>query len=164
MIICGIDPGKHGALFLLTPEGRCYTDIAGTVPVIKKTKKVKEKIDYPMLHAAWSGALTYADEIFLERVSAMPGQGVTSMFNFGYIAGFMYSMALSSGKKVTFVRPQEWKKEMDLIGAEKEESPRMASKLLPKCAILWPLKKHEGIAEAALIALYGQRLRLKEKA
>lgn len=88
----------------------------------------------------------------------MPGQGVTSMFSFGYSAGFMYGLVVASGKPHTFLTPQSWKKIVGLSGSDGEQSRARASQLMPGCARFWPLKKHDGRAEAALIAWAGKMM------
>ena len=86
----------------------------------------------------------------------MPGQGVTSMFNFGDRFGFVKALAYSAGVPVTFVRPQEWKKGVGIPAkADKGVSRLRASQLFPNDADKWSRVKDDGVAEAALIAYYG---------
>ncbi|MDE2020011.1 MAG: hypothetical protein KGJ13_06735 [Patescibacteria group bacterium] len=149
-MIAGIDPGKRGALFLLGPPYEC-----AMVPLVKI--RSKEKPDYPAWWKIWHPLLLEAEHIFIESVAARPGQGVTSMFSFGYSAGFVYGLVLSSGRPHTFITPQRWKKLVGLRGSNAEESRRRASQLLPEAVGFWPRKKDDGVAEAALIAWAGKQ-------
>ncbi|MDE2233582.1 MAG: hypothetical protein KGJ90_05780 [Patescibacteria group bacterium] len=117
----------------------------------------KERPDYAAWRLIWQPLLLNADHIFIEAVAARPGQGVTSMFSFGYSAGFVYGLVLSSGRPHTFITPQAWKKVAGLRGSDAEESRRRASQLLPEAVDFWPRKKDDGVAEAALIAWAGKQ-------
>lgn len=90
-------------------------------------------------------------EIIIEVVHSMPGQGVSSTFKFGQAFGQAVSMAQMMNVPTHFVTPQKWKKELGLT-KDKELSLEMARALWPKAPL--HLKKHNGRAEAALIAYY----------
>ncbi|MDE2020095.1 MAG: hypothetical protein KGJ13_07155 [Patescibacteria group bacterium] len=149
-MIAGIDPGKYGAVFLLGPP-HSYA----TVPLIMIGGKVRP--DYAVWWQRWRPLLLAASHIVVESVAARPGQGVTSMFSFGYGAGFLYGLVMSCGRPHTFITPQAWKKVAGLRGSDAEESRRRASQLLPEAVDFWPRKKDDGVAEAALIAWAGKR-------
>jgi crossover junction endodeoxyribonuclease RuvC len=147
MIIAGIDPGANGGLAMIG-----YTEEQYVVPVPKVGKDVDERMWW--LH--WHDALKEAHHIFIEQVGAMPGQGVTSMFNFGDRFGFVKALAYSAGVPVSFIRPQEWKKIVGIpTGSEKGASRIRASQLFPNDADKWSRVKDDGLAEAALIAYAG---------
>jgi crossover junction endodeoxyribonuclease RuvC len=146
MIIAGIDPGATGALALLTPDNLFVYD----APMVGK------EVDEPAWVRLWEPVLRRADHIWIEQVGAMPGQGVTSMFNFGQRYGFVKALAYAAGASVSFVRPNVWKPAVGIKkGAEKGASRLRASQLFPQHADLWALVKHDGRAEAALVAYYG---------
>ncbi|MDE2020383.1 MAG: hypothetical protein KGJ13_08615 [Patescibacteria group bacterium] len=145
-MIAGIDPGKHGALFLLGPP-HGYA----TVPLVKIDNK--DKPDYDAWWRIWYPLLLDAEHIMIEFAAARPGQGVTSMFSFGYCAGFIRGLVLSTGRPHTLIPPQMWKKLAGLRGSNKDESRCRASQLVPEAVDFWLRKKDDGIAEAALIAL-----------
>lgn len=98
---------------------------------------------------------TYAPALaIIERVSAMPGQGVVSMFNFGRAYGDVRGVIGALNIPVHFVTPQKWKRHFRL-SSDKEEARALALRLFPASADHFRLKKHHGRAEAALIAKYG---------
>lgn len=149
MIIAGIDPGANGGLAML------WSDIALELEVFGVSKVGKE-VDERVWSDEWRSRLRLANHIFIEQVGAMPGQGVTSMFNFGDRFGFVKALAYSAGVPVSFVRPQEWKKGVGIpVGSEKGASRIRASQLFPNDADKWSRVRDDGLAEAALIAYYG---------
>jgi hypothetical protein len=150
MIVAGIDPGKTGALFVTDFEALFK---AYEVPLLKI--KGKERPDWGRLYDRWVVAALGASHVFIELVGARPGQGVTSMFSFGYTAGFMYGVVCPYPH--TFLTPQRWKKIVGISGSDGDESRRRASQLFPQCN-LWSRKKDHGVAEAALIAYAGAQL------
>ena len=96
----------------------------------------------------------------VERVGAMPGQGVTSMFNFGKSAGYIEGVLTALGIPYQLVPPAKWKKEFSLIGKDKQASIITCRKLFPEL----DLKRTErcrtdsdGKAEATLLACYAMR-------
>jgi len=95
-------------------------------------------------------------EVWIETVSARPGEGVASSFNFGRSYGSLRATCTANFLKVRECSPRSWKRSMGLA-ADKEASRQRASAEFPRFAHLWALKKHHGRAEAALIALYGSR-------
>lgn len=144
MIIAGIDPGANGGMVIMS-------DVLFEVYEVPKMGKEVDKV-------AWANrwGLRGVEHIFIEQVSAMPGQGVTSMFNFGAAYGFVQALAFSAGVPVSFIRPQEWKKLVGIpVGADKSASRIRASQLFPNHADKWARIKDDGLAEAALIAYAG---------
>jgi crossover junction endodeoxyribonuclease RuvC len=145
MIIAGIDPGANGGLAV-------YGNVLHVLPV----PKIGKETDKVAWASEWNLFLREANHIFIEQVGAMPGQGVTSMFNFGLSFGFVQALAFSAGVPVSFVRPQEWKKGVGIpSGSEKGASRIRASQLFPNDADKWSRVRDDGLAEAALIAYYG---------
>ena len=144
-IYIGIDPGKEGAIAVLWPNGA-------------KTLNVFDEIQYRnILDAVQAEKM---DSICcLEKVSAMPGQGVTSMFNFGDNFGFARGLLTACHIPYELVRPQKWKKEYSL-SHDKKESIAACKRLFPDVSLRRTERcktDHDGMAEALLMAEYARR-------
>ena len=146
--ILGVDPGLSGAIafyFPSRPERVAVEDM----PL------ADGEISAPLLAemiVSFQPALAV-----IERVSAMPGQGVVSMFNFGRAYGDVRGVIGALAVPVHYVTPGKWKKHYQL-GADKEECRGRALQLFPSCADHFKRKKDHGRAEAALIAKYGAEM------
>ena len=90
----------------------------------------------------------------VEQVSAMPGQGVTSMFNFGQSFGVIKGVCAAMQLPIHFVRPAKWKKHFDLINSQKDSSRVKAIEMFPKFSSRLSRKKDSNKADAILIAVY----------
>lgn len=160
MRIIGVDPGISGGVcFLKGSDIRAaikMPTVDYTVGTGKKTKKKK------MVDAVALGELFKhfnPDAIFIEKVGAMPGQGVTSMFNFGLATGIVHGIAGAVGIVPELVRPQVWKGVI-LDGTEKDKDAAIGF-----CEQNFPntdlrptqrsKKPHDGTADAICIACYG---------
>ncbi len=159
-VYLGIDPGFKGACWAINGETLdCAHIDMPTIETGGAGKKKRREIDCSALHA-WLRDLSDKPQPLwcaLERVSAMPGQGVTSMFNFGQGYGAL-KMALAANEiSYTLVSPVSWKREMGCT-KDKGASRMRASQLLPAYASHFQRVKDEGRAEAALIAMYAMRL------
>jgi crossover junction endodeoxyribonuclease RuvC len=88
----------------------------------------------------------------------MPAQGITSAFNFGFTTGVLHGALAGNQIPMVLVPPSVWKRAYGLIGQDKDASRLAASRLAPAFAQHWPLKKHDGRAEAFLLAHYGSQL------
>jgi hypothetical protein len=168
--ILGVDPGLHGALALYgdADDLRIFD-----VPTFKVQvgDSLKNQINQAQV-AAWLEIHRHMiDFAMVEKVGAMarggipcrlckrsPSQGVTSAFSFGWTAGSISQAIASAGIHIEYVQPVVWKRKFGLIGQGKDASRGAASRILPKHAGQWPLKKHDGRAEAALLAVYGSLL------
>ena len=145
-VFIGIDPGKSGGIATL--EG----DIETTSPWN----------DNDFVAVIKGALMDYeANEIIacVEKVSAMPGQGVTSMFNFGKSAGYIEGVLSAMGIPYQLVPPQKWKKEFSL-GSDKKQSIAVCERLFPKVDLHRTERcttKHDGMAEALLLAEYARR-------
>lgn len=149
--VLGIDPGKTGALALLAPSG---TLIVQDVPTLKiGTKTV---VDHAALAGFFDMVAGQPITVFIEQVGTRPGEGAVGAFDFGRTYGMLIGLAAAHFMPIEFVTPAKWKAAMAVKG-DKDVSRQRASQLMPRNAHLWPLKKHDGRAEAALIALYGQQ-------
>ena len=152
MVIVGIDPGLKGAVAFLNSEAKGNQILVRDMPTVPTGQGDKREINLPELAAlVKSGSVDFA---VVEQVGAMPGQGVTSMFNFGRSYGGILGVLAGLGIATYRVTPGKWKKVMG-VSSDKDQARRVASELMPLSSESWPLKKHDGRAEAALIALYG---------
>ena len=146
----GIDPGASGAIAAINPSGISFTDC----PTIKTKGKTQPN---PTLMATELKRLATPDSILIiEAVHALPGQGVTSMFNFGMGYGVWLGAIAALGIPHELVTPQQWKKQFGL-GSDKEASRIVALQLFPLASAELKLKKHHGRAEALLLAEYLRR-------
>lgn len=151
-MILAIDPGAKGALAFFDPE-RGYLDIVDCPTVeVKRGGKVKTEISAQMVAAIIRGH--QPSQAIIEKVGAMPGQGVSSMFQFGRGVG-MYEGVLSALQiPITYVTPQAWQKAMNVRGGKDGNRERAAS-LFPAYAQMFSKKKDDGRADAALMAFWG---------
>jgi len=163
MGMIGIDPGLGGAIAhcwrnnletSLRPKAVEYECKVWDMPTfeIVRGKKKKRDLDLGTLSDILYALRDW--EAFVEQVGAMPGQGVTSMFAFGKAYGAPLGMLAAFQIPMTLVTPQKWKKALG-VPKGKDAARQRATQLLPTSAVQWPLKKHDGRAEAALIAYYG---------
>lgn len=154
-LVLGVDPGLSGALALYDVRVNSVENVRD-MPTIEAGTGSKRIVDEATL-AAWVDA--YAKHIrhaYVEKVGAMPGQGVTSMFSFGTSYGIVRGIIAANMIPMTFVTPQRWKKALG-VPAAKDGARARASQLLPVSSGLWSRVKDDGRAEAALIALYGAK-------
>lgn len=153
MIIYGIDAGFTGAITKYWPAYEiieCYD-----MPTFKDKKKTL--IDLPkLLQILTTRRLLEKPIVYLERVSAMPNQGVSSTFRFGQGYGQLEMGIEAAGLHLNYVSPAVWKKHFGLT-KNKGESREKAASLFPKYADLFKRVKDDGRAESALIAEYGFR-------
>lgn len=155
--ILGVDPGLHGAIALLYPDdGIEVFDMPITTRVVNG--KTKNRIDAYQLGDWVAQNAPRIQLAVVEAVGAMPGQGVTSSFGFGFTAGVIQGVLAACDVAIHEVHPQKWKRHYGLLGQPKDASRAAASQRMPGAAHLWPRKKDDGRAEAALLALYGKSL------
>lgn len=152
MLIYGIDPGYTGAITLYWPS---TGDIeVHDMPTLTNTKG-KTVLD---MHGILQILEPEGDGqrlAYIERVSAMPGQGVTSTFRFGEQYGAL-QMALAATKTpVHMVTPAVWKRYFGLTRS-KGASRGLAMQRFPAFADKFKRVKDDGRAEATLIAVYGK--------
>ena len=141
----GIDPGKKG--------GIAYIDAAGgvcrTVPYS----------DNELIELCRFAACDLTAVCCLEKVGAMPGQGVVSMFSFGQSVGYIKGVLESFGIPYQEITPQKWKREFGLT-SDKAKSAEVCGRLFPSASLLATpkcRKPHDGMAEALLMAEYARR-------
>ena len=154
MIIAGLDPGKTGAMVMLYPDN---STTVLRVPLQKL--RGKEKPAWADWANLWGATWDFAcpDMFVIEDVAARPNQGVVSMFNFGLCYGFARGLIATQSKPMHFVTPSVWKGKMGLLNSDKNASREKARMLLPSLGGDLTRVKDDGVAEAALLALYGRK-------
>jgi len=153
MIIIGIDPGVSGAICILT-DGK-ITEIY-EMPTMIDGKKNKKQVNGAEVTNIINKELVNAKDInvVIEHVSAMPGQGVTSMFNFGQSFGVLKGICAALKLPVHFIRPVKWKKHFNLINTEKDASRTKVIEVFPYISSKISKKKDANKADAILIARF----------
>ena len=161
MKIIGIDPGLKGAIAVL--QDNKVKEIFD-VPVMPEGKKNKRQLNSAQLVKLLKDIISDNEEIavVVENVSAMPGQGVTSMFNFGQTFGAIKGICAALGLPIFFVRPAKWKKHFDLINSSKDASRTKAIEMYPSLSDQLSKKKDVNKSDAILIARFYSETRLKE--
>ena len=149
----GIDPGLDGAIAFYHPESGVIVVADMPTVAILSNKRKKRTVDLHGLVKMLRGGARDNTKAVIEEVSAMPGQGVTSMFNFGWSAGVCHMALAALEVPYTTVPAAKWKRNMR-IGKDKEGSRQRASQLFPKYTELWARKKDDGRAEAVLLAYW----------
>ena len=160
MIIVGIDPGISGALCFFS-NGNVIDVI--DMPTMAEGKKNKKQVNgRQIFNEILNIKNTFAGHkinVVVEQVSAMPGQGVTSMFNFGQSFGVIKGICSAMELPIFYVRPAKWKKYFNLINAEKDASRTKVIEMFPKISQKLSRKKDSNKADAILIAKYFENTR-----
>ena len=153
MRIIGIDPGLSGGIAIL--DDLKIFDIYD-MPIMSEGKKNKNQLNSAQLVNIIRKNLIPNVDTFLivEQVSAMPGQGVTSMFNFGQTFGSIKGICAALNLPIFFVRPAKWKKHFDLINSSKDASRTKVIEMYPSISPRLTKKKDVNKADAILIARY----------
>jgi len=153
MRIIGIDPGLSGGIAIL--DDLKIFDIYD-MPIMSEGKKNKNQLNSAQLVNIIRKNLIPNGNTFLivEQVSAMPGQGVTSMFNFGQTFGSIKGICAALNLPIFFVRPAKWKKHFDLINSSKDASRTKVIEMYPSISPRLSKKKDVNKADAILIARY----------
>ena len=155
MIIVGIDPGIAGAICFFS-SGNVIDVI--DMPTMAEGKKNKKQVNgrqiYNEIMLIKNKFMNEKMSVIVEQVSAMPGQGVTSMFNFGQSFGVIKGICSAMQLPVHFVRPSKWKKYFNLINSSKDASRSRAIEIFPKVSDKLKRKKDSNKADAILIASY----------
>jgi len=157
-MIVGIDPGLKGAVAFISSKGIKAKVIQ--MPTLKLTKS-KNIIDEHQLCNYLRGYMIQTQHVFIEKVNAMPGQGVTSMFNFGAGWGLIRGICVGLGLSYTLVHPKTWKKVICKdMPSSKDVSIIIAKRIWPNVSLLpteRSKKDSDGMADALCIAEYGRR-------
>ena len=155
MYLIGIDPGISGAICFFK-DGKIIDVI--DMPSMSEGKKNKKQVNGNQLFNEIKLRLLEVSQddvsVVVEHVSAMPGQGVTSMFNFGQSFGVIKGICSAMQLPIHFVRPTKWKKYFNLINTSKDASRSKAIEIFPKFSEKLKRKKDSNKADAILIASY----------
>ena len=155
MLVIGIDPGISGSIcFFQDGEIKDVVEM----PTMIEGKKNKKQVNGSQIFNEISEKIKNMDKknikVVIEHVTAMPGQGVTSMFNFGQSFGILKGICSAMQLSVYFVRPAKWKKYFNLINSEKDASRTRAIEIFPYYSSNLSRKKDSNKADAILIASY----------
>ena len=155
MLIIGIDPGISGSICFL--ENGTIKDVL-EMPTMTEGKKNKKQVNGSQIYNEINLKIKNIDKkkiiVVIEQVSAMPGQGVTSMFNFGQSFGVIKGICSAMQLPMYFIRPAKWKKYFNLIKTEKEASRTKAIEIFPQISFKLSKKKDNNKADAILIASF----------
>ena len=155
MIIIGIDPGISGSICFF--EDGKVTDIV-EMPNMADGKKNKRQVNGAQIYNEISSRIKNFNKedikVVIEQVSAMPGQGVTSMFNFGQSFGVLKGICSAMQLSTYFIRPVKWKKYFNLINSEKDASRTKAIQIFPYISSKLSKKKDVNKADAILLASF----------
>lgn len=157
MIFLACDPGLSGAFAR-------YDDVVGGLSIVdmptylrKQRHTMRRVLDEPRAAGLIRQLGQDIAYFAIEQVNGLPGQSASGAFTFGYGAGFLVGAATYMEVAVMQVHPTVWKREMG-VTRDKNQARARASELLPQHAHMWPLKKHDGRAEAAMLALYAAKM------
>ena len=155
MLIIGIDPGISGSICFFK-DGKILDVIE--MPTMTEGKKNKKQVNGSQIYNEIFKRVNKLEKndirVIVEQVSAMPGQGVTSMFNFGQSFGILKGICSAMQLPIYFVRPAKWKKYFNLINSEKDASRTRAIEIFPYFSSNLSKKKDSNKADAILIASY----------
>jgi crossover junction endodeoxyribonuclease RuvC len=155
MLIIGIDPGISGSICFF--QDGAIIDVV-EMPTMTEGKKNKKQVNGSQIFNEISERIKKLDKknikVVIEQVSAMPGQGVTSMFNFGQSYGILKGICSAMQLPMHFVRPAKWKKYFNLINSEKDASRTRAIEIFPYFSSHLSRKKDSNKADAILIASF----------
>ena len=155
MLIIAIDPGISGSLCFFE-EGKIIDVIE--MPNMAAGKKNKRQVNGAQIYNEISLRIKNFQKedikVVIEQVSAMPGQGVTSMFNFGQSFGVLKGICSAMQLPMYFVRPAKWKKYFNLINTKKDASRTKAIEIFPYISAQLSKKKDSNKADAILLASF----------
>ena len=155
MLIIGIDPGITGSICFFK-DGKIIDVVE--MPNMAEGKKNKRQANGAQIYNEITSRIKNIEQkdikVVIEQVSAMPGQGVTSMFNFGQSFGVLKGMCSAMQLPMYFVRPAKWKKYFNLIKSEKDASRTKAIEVFPYISTQLSRKKDSNKADAILIASF----------
>lgn len=154
--VISVDPGLDGAIAVL--EDLALLSVHD-MPTAEKTHGKGRQLDAYALDEMLVDILKRIDAtettVVVERVTAMPKQGVSSMFSMGRSLGVIEAIIATHGMPVVWVLPTAWKKHWSLTGKAKDAARTKVIEIYPKHRELFKLKKHVDRADAVLLGLYG---------
>ena len=154
MLIIGIDPGISGSICFFE-DGKILDVLE--MPTMTEGKKSKRQVNGAQIYNEILKRIEGSEKevrVIIEQVSAMPGQGVTSMFNFGQSYGILKGICSAMQLPMFFVRPAKWKKYFNLINSQKDASRARAIEIFPYFSSKLSKKKDSNKADAILIASF----------
>ena len=161
MKIIGIDPGLSGAIAVMHDKKviNMYD-----MPVMAEGKKNKRQLNSSQLVNIIKENINEDEEtiVVVEQVNAMPGQGVTSMFNFGQTFGAIKGVCAALKLPIFFVRPSKWKKHFELINSSKDASRTKVIEMYPTLSGQLAKKRDVNKSDAILIAKFYFETKLKD--
>ena len=162
MRIIGIDPGLSGGIAIL--DNSKVVKLFD-MPIMPDGKKNKRQLNSALLVKLIKDNIKNLEDtvMVVEQVNAMPGQGVTSMFNFGQTFGAIKGICAALGIPIFLVRPAKWKKHFELINSSKDSSRTKAIEMYPSISEQLSKKKDVNKSDAILIARYYSETRFKEE-
>ena len=164
MLIIGIDPGISGSICFFE-DGKIIDVVE--MPTMTEGKKNKRQVNGPQVYNEILKRIKKIDKkdirVIIEQVSAMPGQGVTSMFNFGQTFGAIKGVCAALSLPIYFVRPSKWKKQFELINSSKDASRTKVIEMYPYLSDQLSKKKDVNKSDAILIARFYSDTRLLDK-
>ena len=154
MLIFGIDPGISGAIAIF--KNNKFVEVLDMPTMIdgKKNKRQVNGAQFAHIIKEYSNGYDGEMRVIVEQVNAMPGQGVTSMFNFGQSFGVIKGVCSALNIPIYFVRPLKWKKYFDLVKTNKDASRTKVIQIYPHISDKISRKKDSNKADAILIASY----------
>lgn len=156
-MLCGIDPGLRGALAFFDPTAGTLDVVDMPIVEVKRGGKSKNEIVAQMVAAIIRARSPR--EVVLERVGAMPNQGLSSTYQFGRGVGTIEGVVAALGVALHYVPPQVWQRGVGLR-AGPESSRARAAELFPAYAASFARVRDDGRADAALIAWWGATMRV----
>ena len=161
MKIIGIDPGLSGAVAVM--QDKKVINIYD-MPVMAEGKKNKSQLNSSQLVNIIKENIHEDEEtiVVVEQVNAMPGQGVTSMFNFGQTFGAIKGVCAALKLPIFFVRPSKWKKHFELINSSKDASRTKVIEMYPTLSSQLAKKRDVNKSDAVLIAKFYFETKLKD--
>ena len=164
MLIIGIDPGISGSICFFE-DGKILDVLE--MPTMTDGKKNKKQVNGAQIYNEISTKIRGIEKqnlrVIIEQVSAMPGQGVTSMFNVGQAFGVLKGICSAMQLPMYFVRPKKKKKYFNLLNSEKDASRTKAIEIFPYFSSQLARKKDSNKADAILIAsFYYETYKLEE--
>ena len=154
MLIIAIDPGISGSICFFE-DGKILEVLE--MPTMIEGKKSKRQVNGAQIYneiLKRIGGSEKQTRVIIEQVSAMPGQGVTSMFNFGQSYGILKGICSAMQLPMFFVRPAKWKRYFNLINSQKDASRTRAIEIIPNFSSQLSKKKDSNKADAILIASF----------
>ena len=154
MLIIAIDPGISGSICFFE-DGKILEVLE--MPTMIEGKKSKRQVNGAQIYNEILKRIDGSEKqtrVIIEQVSAMPGQGVTSMFNFGQSYGILKGICSAMQLPMFFVRPAKWKRYFNLINSQKDASRTKAIEIFPYFSSQLSKKKDSNKADAILIASF----------